>query len=68
MPDQDAIGILRIVWPLILIQLAAAIWAVADIVKKKKTRTLNTTAWILISLFVNLIGPTAYFLFGRTEE
>ncbi len=68
MPNQDIVNILKLAAPLIILQLAAIIWAITDIVKRKKTRNLSPAVWIIIVLFFELLGPIAYFLFGRAED
>lgn len=68
MPNQDILNTLKLIWPLIVLQVGVAIWVIVDIVKKKRTRNLNPTLWIIISLFINIIGPIVYFLFGRAED
>jgi len=68
MPNEDVVSILRLIWPVIVLQVAVAIWAIVDILKRKHTRNLSPMIWILIALFINFLGPIAYFLFGRAEE
>lgn len=68
MPSQDIINIIRLLWPVIVLQLALAIWAIVDIARRKKTRSLTPTIWIIICIFVNFVGPIAYILFGRAED
>jgi hypothetical protein len=38
-----------------------------DLVKREKTRGPKWL-WALIILFVNLLGPIIYFVFGRQDE
>ncbi|MBI4734143.1 MAG: PLDc_N domain-containing protein [Rubrobacteridae bacterium] len=68
MKDPSVQEIIRLVWPVILIQLALAISAVVDIIRKKKTRNLSPVGWILIALLANFIGPILYFIAGRAED
>lgn len=68
MPNQDILNILKLAAPLLVLQLAAIIWAITDIIKRKKTRNLNPVIWIIIVLFFELLGPIAYFLIGRAED
>jgi hypothetical protein len=52
--------------PVLLIQfglMAAALW---DLLKREQTRGPKWV-WLLIILFVNLIGPIVYFLAGRED-
>ena len=68
MSNPDIISILKLVWPLLVLQVAVAAWAIVDIVKRKRTRNLSPAIWIVIIIFGELLGPIAYFLFGRAEE
>lgn len=66
--NTDVVGILKLVWPLIIVEFGLLIWALVDVTKRGKTKSLNLVAWILIIIFINIFGPIAYFLFGRSEE
>lgn len=68
MNTESVINILKIIWPLIVIQVGLQLYAFIDIVKKKKTRSLNLTAWILIILLGGIVGSVLYLLLGRSEE
>jgi len=54
--------IILLLTPLILIQLILVIVCLVSVSKKEKTKYLNKLAWILIILFINLIGSIAYLL------
>ena len=62
--------ILSIVWPVILLQIAFQIYAIIDLmnVKKRKTRNLNFSIWIIIIIVGEIAGPALYFTIGRSEE
>lgn len=64
----NAVDILRLAWPIILIQFAIQIYAIYDIVKRKGTKNLSTAIWIVIILFGELIGSILYLLLGRKED
>ena len=53
--------------PLLILQLILAIVAIIDIVRIHETRGPKWM-WIIISLFVNTLGPIAYFIFGRKNQ
>ena len=53
--------------PLLVLQLVLAAVAIVDIVRIHETRGPKWL-WILVSLFVNTLGPIAYFLFGRKNQ
>ena len=55
-------------WPLIALQLALMIWALVDLIRRRKVKWLPKFAWALIVILVNLFGPIAYLLFGRGDD
>ena len=62
--------LLRIIWPLILLQLAFQIYALYDLIKIKsgKTKNLSMVVWCIIIVFGEILGSAIYFLLGRSEE
>lgn len=65
---MDIIELLKLIWPLILIQLGLQVYAIYDLLKRKKSRNLSLTIWVVIIVLGEIIGPAAYFLLGRSEE
>ncbi|MBE0684734.1 MAG: PLDc_N domain-containing protein [Anaerolineaceae bacterium] len=59
--------LLPLLIPLFLIQLGLMIAALVDLLKREKTKGPKWL-WIIIVVFVNLIGPIIYFVIGREEE
>ena len=53
--------------PLILIQLGLLIAALIDLSKRENIRGPKWM-WVLVILFINIIGPIVYFILGREEE
>ncbi len=53
--------------PIILIQMALMIAAFWDLIRREKTRGPKWL-WVIIILFLNMIGPIVYFLVGRDDE
>lgn len=54
--------------PLIILQFGLAIFAVIHVLKHPRYRFGNQLMWIIIVLFIQLIGPVVYFAFGRGEK
>ncbi|MCQ9209984.1 PLD nuclease N-terminal domain-containing protein [Granulicatella sp. s8] len=54
--------------PLIILQLVLAITAVIHVLKHPQYRFGNKPMWIIIVLFVQIIGPVIYFVFGRGDS
>ena len=67
---MNAMDILAIIWPLILIQTAFQVYALVDLfkLKKSKTKNLSATLWAVIIIIGEIVGPALYFIFGRSEE
>lgn len=51
--------------PLIIFQLLLMISALAMIVKQRRFKYLNRTAWVVIVVVFNIIGPVLYFVLER---
>jgi hypothetical protein len=52
--------------PIVLIQLALMVVALVDLARRERTRGPKWV-WVLVIVFVNLIGPIVYFVLGREE-
>lgn len=67
MPDLSIIKeFLPLLIPIALIQLGLMIYALVDVIKRKRTKGPKPM-WIAIIVLVNLIGPILYLLIGREE-
>ena len=54
--------------PVIIAEYALAIIALIHVIKHPNYRFGNKVMWIIIVLFIQIIGPIIYFLIGRGEE
>jgi len=54
--------------PLVIIQLILIIVCVIDWNKREKFKNLNKWFWLIVILFVNIIGPILYLTFGRDND
>jgi len=68
MNNQQVFDLLKLIWPLIVLQLAVQIYAIVDILSKKKARNLSVPVWIVIIALTEIVGPIVYFVYGRSEE
>jgi len=57
-----------ILLPIILIEMGLAIAGMIDLVRREKVTGDNKILWGAIILFVGIIGPIVYFIFGRKED
>ena len=59
--------LLPLLIPLFLIQLGLMIAALVDLIKREKSKGPKWM-WVIIIVFVNMIGPIVYFVVGREDE
>lgn len=65
---MDAIReLLPLLIPLLVIQLALLIFALIDLSRRSTTRGPKWV-WVLVIVFINIIGPIVYFVVGRGDE
>ena len=58
--------LLPLLIPILIIQLALVIFALVDLIRREKTKGPKWV-WVLVILFINLIGPIVYLIVGRDE-
>jgi hypothetical protein len=58
---------LPIIAPILIIQLILLIVAIFDLVRIEKTNGPKWL-WVIIILFINIIGPILYFVIGRKSN
>ena len=68
MDSSNISEILKLVWPILVLQYGLTFYALYDLIKRKKVKNLSVPVWAVIIVIVNLIGPIVYLLFGRLEE
>ncbi|EOT49430.1 MULTISPECIES: PLD nuclease N-terminal domain-containing protein [Enterococcus] len=54
--------------PLLLLEFGLMIAAVVSVFKQTHYRFLNRWSWLMIVIFLQMIGPILYFVFGREED
>lgn len=54
--------------PLVLIQIILIIVCIRDWQKRERFRSLNKWIWLIIILFVNIIGPILYLSIGKDND
>jgi hypothetical protein len=69
MADLKTEQIIALVLPIVVIQLGLMIAALYDLEKADRVvRGGNKIVWILVIVFVNVIGPIIYFVAGREDS
>ena len=67
-PPLSTTQIIALLIPLVLIQLGLIVAALYDLEKEdRRVRGGSKLVWVLIIVFVNLIGPIVYFAVGRED-
>ncbi|RYG73312.1 PLDc_N domain-containing protein [Lentibacillus lipolyticus] len=56
-----------VVAPLLVIQAILLIVAIIDLIRVDNTHGPKWM-WTLIIVFINIVGPIVYFIFGRRQE
>ena len=64
---METIELIKMLIPVIILQFALLVYSLIDL-HKNGVRNLNKTAWILIIVFINMLGPISYLLFGRGND
>ncbi|WP_423188450.1 PLD nuclease N-terminal domain-containing protein [Alkalibacterium sp. f15] len=59
---------LPIIIPLVILQLILMVTALLHLIKNDRLEQNNKIVWALVIIFVNLIGPILYLIFGRKED
>ena len=68
MPPLSTEQVIALLIPLVLIQLGLIVAALYDLEKEeRRVRGGSKLVWVLIIVFVNLIGPLVYFAVGRED-
>ena len=60
--------LLLLLIPILVIQLGLLIWGLYDLTRpERRVKGDSKVLWALVIIFINIIGPIVYFLFGREE-
>ncbi|MBU3875343.1 PLD nuclease N-terminal domain-containing protein [Faecalicatena sp. AGMB00832] len=54
--------------PVLIIELVLMLTALIHVLRHPNYRFGNKVVWILVVVFIQIIGPVVYFVFGRGEE
>jgi len=67
METEGLARLLPLIAPLIVIQLGLMVAALVDLIRRQSTRGPKW-AWGIAIVAFSILGPLAYFIFGRGEE
>ena len=62
------LGILPLLIPVFVVDIALAATAVAHILRHPHDRFGNQTMWLVVAVALLLLGPMIYFVFGKGED
>ncbi|PRY83632.1 PLD nuclease N-terminal domain-containing protein [Alkalibacterium olivapovliticus] len=59
---------LPIIIPLLILQLILLVTAILHLIKNDQIEKNDKIIWALVIVFINIIGPIIYLIFGRKED
>ncbi|HBE9251940.1 PLD nuclease N-terminal domain-containing protein [Clostridioides difficile] len=65
---ENLMEYLPLLIPVIILDLILIITALVHILRHPNYKIGNKAIWIIVVLFISLIGPILYFTIGRGEE
>ncbi|MCC0644088.1 MULTISPECIES: PLD nuclease N-terminal domain-containing protein [unclassified Clostridioides] len=65
---ENLMEYLPLLLPVIILNLILVITALIHIIKHPNYKIGNKAIWILLVLFISIIGPILYFTIGRGDE
>lgn len=65
--NNEITRLIPILIPILILQFALLVFALVDLARRAQTRGPKW-AWLLVVLFISIIGPIIYLIFGRQEE
>ncbi|MFC6464880.1 PLDc N-terminal domain-containing protein [Marinilactibacillus sp. GCM10026970] len=54
--------------PIILLQLILMVTALIQVLKQEQFRFGNKVFWIIVVVAIQVVGPIAYFAFGKEDQ
>lgn len=54
--------------PIVILEIILMIYALSHVLKHDRYKFGSRTMWILIVIFIQIIGPILYLIIGREEE
>lgn len=68
METSSLVDMLKLIWPIIVLQIGFQIYAIVDLFKHPNVKNLNKWIWLVIIIFGEIFGPILYFTLGRNLE
>lgn len=64
----DLVPYLPYIIPLVIVQLTLMLVALLHVLSHEHFKRGSKMMWVLVVIFINIIGPILYFVIGRTDE
>ena len=65
---SEIMNFLPIILPLLVLQLILLVVAIVHLVRNDRLDQTHKLIWALVIVFVNIIGPILYLIFGRKDD
>lgn len=65
---EQIMNLLPVIIPFLAIQLGLMIAALVHLLRRKAVKRGSVALWVILIIFVNIIGPVLYFLVGREDS
>ena len=65
---DQLIEYLPLLIPVVIIELALMITALIHVLKHPNYKFGNKAMWVILVVFIQIVGPLVYFVFGRGNE
>ena len=65
---EKLIEYLPILLPILILEWVLAITALVHVIRHPRYRFGNMAVWVVVVLFIQIIGPIVYLTFGRGED
>ncbi|MBU1142392.1 MAG: PLDc N-terminal domain-containing protein [Firmicutes bacterium] len=65
---EKLIELLPLIIPVIIIQMILIVYALIVLKNTSKVRGDSKLLWVFIIIFLNLIGPIVFLIYGRVEN
>jgi multisubunit Na+/H+ antiporter MnhG subunit len=56
------------IMPIVLLNVILIIWCISDIAKRSNIKLFDKRIWILVIIFIQIIGPVTYLILGRGDD
>jgi hypothetical protein len=66
--SEEFKAVLPFLVPVFLLEVGLMVFALVDLVRRKRVRGDNKVLWAILIVLVQIMGPILYLVLGRKEE